>query len=181
MGWLSGAVESMYTGCGAECTARIATVLIWLVVGAGVFFLGATVGSFLNVVAYRLPRGRSPAAGRSHCPACGVQILAKDNVPVLSWVLLKGRCRACGAAISPRYPLVEAVCGLLFLLLALLDIALPEMAASGSGGGVGWLPFEADPVRLVRFGWHAAALSILLVAVLLWVDRWWVDRWVDRQ
>ena len=70
--------------------------------------LGAVVGSFLNVVAYRLPRGESVSKPRSRCPGCGKQIRAYDNVPVLSWLLLRGRCRDCGEPISPRYPLVEA-------------------------------------------------------------------------
>jgi leader peptidase (prepilin peptidase) / N-methyltransferase len=71
--------------------------------------LGAAVGSFLNVVAYRLPRGLSLVRPRSHCPSCDAPIRPYDNVPVLSWLLLRGRCRACRAPISPRYPLVEAV------------------------------------------------------------------------
>jgi leader peptidase (prepilin peptidase)/N-methyltransferase len=70
--------------------------------------LGALIGSFLNVVAYRLPRGESVAAPRSRCPACETPIRALDNIPVLSWLLLRGRCRTCGEPISPRYPLVEA-------------------------------------------------------------------------
>jgi leader peptidase (prepilin peptidase)/N-methyltransferase len=70
--------------------------------------LGAAVGSFLNVVVYRLPRGESLAAPPSHCTTCGTAIKPYDNVPVLAWLWLRGRCRACGAAISPRYPLVEA-------------------------------------------------------------------------
>src|SRR5213075_1473391 len=67
---------------------------------------GLIIGSFLNVVAYRLPRGESLAHPPSHCPSCDAPIKPYDNVPVLSWLLLRGRCRACGAPISPRYPLV---------------------------------------------------------------------------
>lgn len=72
---------------------------------AGAF--GAVVGSFLNVVVYRLPRGESLVRPRSRCPACEEPIAAYDNLPILSWVALRGRCRRCGARISPRYPLVE--------------------------------------------------------------------------
>src|SRR3954451_24806564 len=75
---------------------------------------GLIVGSFLNVVAYRLPRGESLATPPSHCPGCDTPIKPYDNIPVLSWVLLRGRCRHCGTAISVRYPLVEAGTAVLF-------------------------------------------------------------------
>jgi leader peptidase (prepilin peptidase) / N-methyltransferase len=69
--------------------------------------LGAVLGSFLNVVIHRLPLGQSLASPGSRCPSCGAPIAPYDNVPVLSWLLLRGRCRHCGAPISPRYPAVE--------------------------------------------------------------------------
>jgi leader peptidase (prepilin peptidase)/N-methyltransferase len=75
--------------------------------------LGAIVGSFLNVVAYRLPRGESLLHPPSACPSCGTPIKPYDNVPVLGWLWLRGKCRACKAPISPKYPIVEAVTGLL--------------------------------------------------------------------
>jgi leader peptidase (prepilin peptidase) / N-methyltransferase len=71
--------------------------------------LGAIVGSFLNVVAYRLPRRESLITPASHCPSCGAPVKPYDNIPVLSWLLLRGHCRSCAAPISPRYPLVEAL------------------------------------------------------------------------
>jgi leader peptidase (prepilin peptidase)/N-methyltransferase len=71
--------------------------------------LGAVVGSFLNVVVYRLPRHESLVAPGSHCPRCGTPVKPYDNIPILSWLLLRGHCRSCSAPISPRYPLVEAV------------------------------------------------------------------------
>jgi leader peptidase (prepilin peptidase) / N-methyltransferase len=71
--------------------------------------LGAVIGSFLNVVIHRLPLGESLVSPGSHCPSCGAPVRARDNVPVLSWLLLRGRCRDCGAPISPRYPTVEAL------------------------------------------------------------------------
>jgi leader peptidase (prepilin peptidase)/N-methyltransferase len=77
---------------------------------------GMVVGSFLNVVVWRLPRGESVVSPRSRCPACGQAILWYDNVPVLSWLALRRRCRACGAPISARYPFVEAASGALFVL-----------------------------------------------------------------
>lgn len=71
--------------------------------------LGAVFGSFLNVVVHRLPRHESLVNPASHCPKCGTPVKPYDNVPVLSWLLLRGHCRGCGAAISVRYPLVEAL------------------------------------------------------------------------
>ena len=82
--------------------------------------LGAILGSFLNVVAYRLPRGESLSRPRSRCPGCDTPIKPYDNVPVLSWLLLRGRCRSCRAPISARYPLVEAGTGLLCALVVWL-------------------------------------------------------------
>jgi leader peptidase (prepilin peptidase)/N-methyltransferase len=77
--------------------------------------VGLPLGSFYNVVAYRLPRGQTPwSPRRSHCPSCDAEIAARDNIPVISWLLLRGRCRSCGAAISWRYPAFEALTALLF-------------------------------------------------------------------
>lgn len=76
--------------------------------------LGLFVGSFLNVCIYRLPLGRTVLWGRSHCPHCDRRIRAWENVPVVSWLLLRGRCAGCGAGISAQYPLVEIVTGLIF-------------------------------------------------------------------
>jgi leader peptidase (prepilin peptidase) / N-methyltransferase len=80
---------------------------------------GAMIGSFLTVVAYRVPRAESVVGGRSHCPGCGAQIAAYDNVPVLSWVTLRGRSRCCHQAISARYPLTELSLAALFAAVAL--------------------------------------------------------------
>ena len=85
---------------------------------AGLF--GLVIGSFLNVVAHRLPLGASLVKPRSACPECGTTVRAYDNVPVLSWVLLRGSCRDCGTRISARYPLVEA--GTAALWLAVLAV-----------------------------------------------------------
>lgn len=82
--------------------------------------LGLVVGSFANVCIHRLPRGQSVVRPPSRCPACGAGIRAYDNLPVLGWLLLGGRCRSCRAPISWRYPLVEAANGLLWLALAIL-------------------------------------------------------------
>lgn len=82
--------------------------------------LGAAVGSFLNVVVHRLPEGESIVSPRSRCPACGAQLAAYDNVPVLSWLALRGRCRRCRAPISARYPLVEILTAAVFAAIALV-------------------------------------------------------------
>lgn len=97
-----------------------------LIVSCGV--LGLAVGSFLNVVIHRVPRGESVVRPRSACPACGVPISARDNVPVLSWLLLRRRARCCGVPISARYPLVEAGTAAAFAGVAAwrgADAALP--------------------------------------------------------
>jgi leader peptidase (prepilin peptidase) / N-methyltransferase len=90
---------------------------------------GLVIGSFLNVVAHRLPHGESLVAPGSRCPSCAVAIAPYDNVPVVSWMALRGRCRACGAPISARYPLVELATGLLYAAVVLtqgdaIDIVL---------------------------------------------------------
>jgi len=80
---------------------------------------GLALGSFVNVVAYRLPRRESLVKPRSRCPQCGSQVRSYDNLPVVSWLLLRGRCRDCGARISPRYPVVEAAMALLWVAVVL--------------------------------------------------------------
>jgi leader peptidase (prepilin peptidase)/N-methyltransferase len=77
--------------------------------------VGLLVGSFVNVVSHRLPRDLSIVSPPSHCPSCGARVLAHDNIPVLSWILLRGRCRSCKARISLRYPAVELANGLLWV------------------------------------------------------------------
>jgi leader peptidase (prepilin peptidase)/N-methyltransferase len=81
--------------------------------------MGAAVGSFLNVAAHRLPLRQSIVRPRSRCPECDEQIAGYDNVPILSWLVLRGHCRSCGAPISVRYPLVEALTAGLYVAVAL--------------------------------------------------------------
>jgi leader peptidase (prepilin peptidase) / N-methyltransferase len=83
------------------------------------FAFGASVGSFLNVALYRLPRGESLTSPPSRCPSCDTRLAWRDNVPVFGWLALRGRCRYCHAAISAGYPLVELVTGLAFVAVAL--------------------------------------------------------------
>ena len=84
-----------------------------------VFIYGLAFGSFLNVVIYRLPRGFSVVSPRSACPGCATPIAAYDNIPVFSWLWLRGRCRKCNTSISPRYLMVELLTGLIFLAMFL--------------------------------------------------------------
>jgi leader peptidase (prepilin peptidase)/N-methyltransferase len=97
--------------------------MIGVTTGAGAALaggLGLLLGSFLNVVAYRLPRGESLAVPASRCPGCDTPIKPYDNVPVVSWLLLRGRCRSCGARIAWRYPLIELGTALLLALTVLV-------------------------------------------------------------
>lgn len=117
---------------------------------ASAFVIGSMVGSFLNVVAHRVPRGETVVHGRSHCPACGRTIRARDNVPVLGWLALRGRCRDCGAAISARYPLVEGACGGLAFALALVEIAAVG-GADPQAAGIAWCGRTAVAFTLVAW------------------------------
>jgi len=94
--------------------------------GAFAFALGLVVGSFANVCIHRVPREESIVSPRSRCPGCGSPVVALDNVPLLSYLRLKGRCRSCRSPISPRYPAVEAGNGLLYLGVALLEGPTPS-------------------------------------------------------
>ncbi|MBD5159798.1 MAG: prepilin peptidase [Ruminococcus sp.] len=95
-----------------EFTSPLFTIPFYIVV----FLLGISIGSFLNVVIIRLPLGESLIKRSSHCMTCGTKIRARDLVPVFSWLALKGKCHSCGEKISPRYPVVESLNGILFVL-----------------------------------------------------------------
>jgi leader peptidase (prepilin peptidase) / N-methyltransferase len=96
---------------------------------------GLVIGSFLNVVAYRLPLQKSIAFPASHCPSCETPVKPYDNVPVVSWLLLRGRCRGCGERISPRYPAVELLTAVAFTAIVLVNGANARLALE--------LPFAA--------------------------------------
>lgn len=170
-----------------------------LVVFAGVF--GAMLGSFLNVCVHRLPRNESVIHPRSRCPACGAAIAWYDNVPLVSWLVLRARCRRCAAPISVQYPLVELTAALIWagslawlgmspaalgagiFVTLLLGIALTDAQAyvipdlfSIGGLGVG-LALAAVPGGLAL--WESAAGALFGYA-LLWVVRWAGDLALSR-
>lgn len=137
---------------------------------AGLF--GACVGSFLNVVIWRLPRGESLSKEASHCPKCGAKIRWSDNVPVLGWLMLRGRCRACKAGISPRYPIVEALTALLFVLVArqndptqVLWIAIVKSLVAASLVAIAFIDHDQRiiPDRIVRPGAVFGLVAAFLV------------------
>jgi leader peptidase (prepilin peptidase)/N-methyltransferase len=121
---------------------------------------GLMVGSFLNVVAYRLPLGQSVAMPASHCPSCGTPIKPYDNVPVLGWLMLHGRCRSCDVAISSRYPIVEGV-------TAVLAVAVVLVKHSTAGLVLGLtLVAIVVPVALIDFDHRIIPNKITLPAAL---------------
>ncbi len=141
--------------------------------------VGVVIGSFLNVVIHRVPRGESVIRPRSHCPACDAPIRPRHNVPIVSYLLLGGRCASCRAKISARYPVVEALTGLLFAAAAawalsagrgpLLPVLLYLAAA-----GVALAAIDLDVHRLP----NAIVLpSYPVVAVLLTAAAWWSGDW----
>lgn len=137
--------------------------MVVVLVEAGV--LGLVIGSFLNVVVYRVPLGLSVVQPRSACPGCATPIAARDNVPLLSWVLLRGRCRQCAEPISARYPLVEALTSALFVLAA-----LPSAIALDGALTAPPQVLVADVLVLLAF-LYLAAISIALAAIDLDVHR----------
>jgi leader peptidase (prepilin peptidase)/N-methyltransferase len=133
--------------------------------------LGLAVGSFLNVVIHRVPSGRSLVRPASHCPHCRVRIRARHNVPVLSWLVLRGRCASCAAPISARYPLVEAGTAALFVAVTMkfgLTLDLPAylyLAAVAIALAAIDLDVRRLPRRIVVPSYVVAALLLLPAAV----------------
>jgi leader peptidase (prepilin peptidase)/N-methyltransferase len=123
-------------------------VLLPTVIAAGI--VGLTIGSFLNVVIWRIPRGESVVRPPSHCPGCDREIGPRDNIPVLSWLLLRGRCRHCGIRISVRYPAVELLTAALFAAVAYRIGLAPELPAYLylTAAGVALAAIDLDHRRL---------------------------------
>jgi len=133
---------------------------------------GVVIGSFLNVVIWRVPRGESVVSPPSACPGCGTPISPRDNVPVLSWLLLRGRCRSCGQPISLRYPLVEAGTGALFVVMALrigLHAELPAyLYLAAVGVALAMIDIDVkrlpDVLTLPSYGVMAVLLGVAALA-----------------
>ncbi len=152
-----------------ESSARV-------LLGAWIFAFGASVGSFLNVVVYRLPRGLSLAHPGSRCPACGRAIRGRDNLPVLSWLLLRGQCRDCRTPISPRYYYVELLVGLIFLLVAVFEAFLLQPLWVGSDLIRRPLSRDLALPFWSAYATHVVLLTSLLGAALIDVDGWRMPR-----
>ena len=137
--------------------------------------LGGNLGSFLNVVVHRLPRGESVVHGGSHCPSCGSAIRWHDNVPVLGWLLLGGRCRDCGAMIAARYPLVEAVGAIVIGGVGAAELlsggrTLPGAAFGGGRPGADNLLLRPDPLLIAVAVLHGWLLFNLLLGAAVEAD-----------
>jgi leader peptidase (prepilin peptidase)/N-methyltransferase len=144
---------------------------------AGLFFsVGATVGSFLNVVAYRMPRGLSVVWRRSSCPHCGTGLGPKENLPVVGWFLLGGKCRFCQNPISGRYPLVEGITGAIFLLLYFVQLI------SGGTNLPNWFQYSYQGVVwiLLYTKWEMVAIYVYHVLLFVWLLIFTLFAW-DRQ
>ena len=164
------------------------------------FALGACVGSFVNVVVYRLPRVEDDGGGGylaslvrsvkalsyppSTCPRCGNRLAWRDNVPVLGWLILRGKCRYCGLPISARYPIVEAVCGLLFAgyYAAFFVFGLGPCGTATAGFDVFGLPIESAatlslPRDLAYFGMVLYLLATLLAVSLIDAESYHIPLW----
>lgn len=142
---------------------------------------GLAVGSFLNVVIYRVPRKESIVSPPSACPSCASPITPRDNIPVLSWLILRGRCRHCGAPISPQYPLVEAATAVLFAGLAArfgYDWALPAYLALFAGlFALSWIDVERMLLpRAIVYPTLVLVAALLLLPAA--IDGKWHDYWV---
>lgn len=139
------------------------------VILAFAFVFGAGIGSFLNVVAYRLPRGESLVFGGSHCPTCRSAVRSSDNVPVVGWLRLGGRCRDCRGPISCRYPIVEAIAGLVVAAIVANDLL---SRTPGGRPGVDGLLFGESWSMLAASLIHSwLALTWLAWALLAWDGR----------
>ena len=143
-----------------DWTLRLGWILpVWL------FALGGAIGSFVNVVAYRIPAGKSIVHPGSCCPSCGHPIRWYHNLPIVSWFLLRGRCHDCRARISPRYPLVEFIMAALFAVVFLANVR-PQIARLAESGAAGVPGYDV----YIRYAGDLWLLATLLCAALVEYD-----------
>lgn len=116
------ALQQHFPAPNADPDINFAMIGMQVLITIWIFVLGSCFGSFLNVVIYRLPAGMSLGKPKSRCPQCETPLAVRDNIPVLGWILLKGKCRYCSLPISPRYPIIEATCGIVFLSLMFVEV-----------------------------------------------------------
>ena len=142
-------------------------------VAAWFFMFGSSIGSFLNVVIYRSPRGLS-LLGSSRCPFCRSKIRSYHNIPVFAWIALRGRCRDCRLPISSRYPLIEFATGLIFVVLAIFELFLAGENLPADYGdlrlNITWLMLRVPLDLVAVFLYHATMLSILLSWAMIKFD-----------
>lgn len=153
----------------------------WPIWAQGLFWFwiavfGASIGSFLNVVIYRAPRGMSLVHPGSHCPKCGHGIRARDNLPVLGWLLLRGKCRDCSADISPRYPLVEALVGAIFL--GVVALYLGGRGATLPTASAGVAPTWSERQLIGIAAYHLLLVTLLVAAAGMRFDGQTMPRWI---
>jgi len=148
-----------------------------VVIATWIFVFWSLIGSFLNVVVYRLPLGESVVHGGSHCPRCSSPIAWHDNLPVVGWLRLNGRCRSCGLPIAARYPVVESICAGLgtavyFRELVSGGVNVPVRIPDFLHGGALRLFPNPSPDLVGLYLYHCAALCVLLVwGLIAWDGR----------
>jgi hypothetical protein len=157
----------------------ILLLVFWL------FLVGGAVGSFLNVVVYRLPLGLSLVHPPSHCPKCGKPIRWYDNVPMLGWIALRGRCRDCRNPISARYPIIEAITAAMFAAVAAVEMTQFDMPAFYilypqhilllcTLLCAGLIEFDG---RRVPWRLFVPALMVGIIAAFAWPKMWPMQAW----
>ena len=145
------------------------SLIIFLVVIAGVF--GLLIGSFLNVVAYRVP-AKVSLMRESRCPHCDTAIKPWHNVPVVGWIVLRGRCANCKAPISPRYPIVEAVTGVAFALITWVGLTYPAVLGASTSSATEGSTTESIALAVIIVAFlYFAAISIVLTLIDLDTHR----------
>lgn len=167
-------MDRMPLGQAIEVNAMKAIAVLWIL------SLGGTVGSFLNVVAYRMPRNKSVVFNPSRCPKCNSNIRPWDNLPIFGWLKLEGKCRSCRNPISPQYPIVEAIVAGLFLLVFAFELVSGGMNLPNQipviRSGIVWILFELQWDLIASYFYHCILLSLVFSWMLIDFQRLSVTR-----